>query len=455
MSSPLSEAQLIRRVHDRLAFGAKPGQLAAAVAQGLPAVVQSLMSPTGPDAGAATVPDPTFAATSRVKKGESEDVKKARNKVIAAQRQQLVSWWLQRAVAADNQLSEKLTWFWHGHFATSIAKVRSAQLMYNQHVTQQKLVTGSFTTMANAMIVDPAMLVWLDGQDNVKGAPNENLAREFMELFSLGHGNYSETDVREAARALTGWTVSRKTGTSAFVASRHDDTDKTILKHTANFDANSFVSLVLSQPASPKFVIGRLWFRLVSIDAAPDAATMDTLLGAYGSSRDIGAVITAITKTPAFASSDSSLVKSPVEWFVGLCRALGVSPASSTVTTATKHAGKKAAGRSGAQLVGKGLTSMGQTPFAPPSVGGWPAGSAWLTTATANSRIELAAAVAGAANAGLVEGNSPSARIESVRQLLGVDAWTSRTSDALSTVADNTTTLLTAAACAPEYCVSR
>ena len=430
---------MIRRVHDRIAFGAVPGQLEAAAARGLSATVKGLLAMSGTDAGAAKVPAPSFGAIPRKGKNPSAEDKKARTRVLRTQRAQLLGWWLQRAVAADHQGSERMTWFWHGHFATSIAKVRVPQLMYTQHVTQQRLALGSFTTLANAMIVDPAMLVWLDGRDNVKGAPNENLSREFMELFSLGHGNYGETDVREAARALTGWTIDRDTLTARLDPDRHDASAKTILGHTANFDANSFVGLVLSQPASPAFVIGRLWFRLVS-STPPDHDTLAALEHVYGPGRDIAAVITAITATPAFAAADASLVKSPVEWLVGLCRAVGV---------------RELPDRKGAGTLLKGLTAMGQVPFAPPSVGGWPAGRSWLTTATVNARIELAAAVAAAADGRLVEGNSRSSRIEAVRRVLGVDAWTSRTADALSGVADSPADLLTAAACSPEYSVSR
>jgi uncharacterized protein (DUF1800 family) len=126
------------------------------------------------------------------------------------QRERLMLWWLDRMVRADDQLRERMTWFWHGHFATSLRKVRVASLMRGQNQTLRRLGLGDFKPLAQAMIIDPAMLVWLDG--NTAKAPNENLSREFMELFALGQGPYTESDVKQAARALTGWKVNRLNG---------------------------------------------------------------------------------------------------------------------------------------------------------------------------------------------------------------------------------------------------
>ena len=220
-------------------------------------------------------------------------------------------------VRAEDQLTERMTWFWHGHFATSAQKVKEAQLMLAQNSSLRAAATGRFPDLAQAMIIDPAMLIWLDGNDNTAAAPNENLSREFMELFSLGPGSYTEDDVRQAARALSGWRVNRQTGAATLVARRHDAGPKTILGRTANFDAPSFVTQALSAPDSPQFVIGRLWFRLVSA-TAPDAATMATLIRAWGPSGDIRAALVAMAEQPAFRDPASALVKQPVEWVVGL-----------------------------------------------------------------------------------------------------------------------------------------
>jgi len=150
------------------------------------------------------------------------EVRKAQNQALVAQGRALGLWWLDRMAATDAPFPERMAWFWHTHFATSIQKVKFAKLMYGQNDTFRQLGRGDFRTLAQAMIVDPAMLIWLDGQGNKVGKPNENLAREFMELFSLGVANYTESDVREAARALTGWRLNYPSDTPAFAPRAHD-----------------------------------------------------------------------------------------------------------------------------------------------------------------------------------------------------------------------------------------
>lgn len=443
MTAPdLDEKALIRRAYDRLSFGPAPGALARAQAGSAGAAIGQLLTPTGTDAASAAVPAPKFDDIVKVAKDKATpETRKARSAAIKQNRQTLLWWWLQTAVAADNQITEKLTWFWQGHFATSIQKVKSGPLMYQQNVSQRRLCRGSFTDLAKAMVIDPAMLVWLDGNDNTVKAPNENLSREFMELFSLGHGHYTETDVRQAAKALTGWIVDKKTGAAKLVPKRQDTSSSTILGRTGTFAAASFVDQVLAQPASSEFVIGRLWFRLVST-TPPDAATLATLVKAYGPNRNIAATVTAMATGPGFAAAESSMVKQPVEWLVGLLRAVGAKP------------GEFPAKLQKSLL--NGLRQMGQTPFTPPSVGGWPAGRAWLTTATSIARTQLARAVAQQhKSVAAATGSSPVARLDGLRRLLGVDAWTDRTVTALNLVGDDPIAGLTVAACSPEYVVSR
>ncbi|MDQ2846506.1 MAG: DUF1800 domain-containing protein [Actinomycetota bacterium] len=440
-AAELDEKAMIRRAYDRLAFGAAPGQLATAQAGSAGAAIGGLLVPTGSDAAAAAIPAPKFDDVPKVGKDRTPASRKAKSAAVNQNMQLLESWWLHTVVAADHQIVERLTWFWQGHFATSIQKVKSGQLMWQQNTTERRLCRGSFTDLAKAMVVDPAMLVWLDGNNNTVKAPNENLSREYMELFSLGHGHYTETDVRQAARALTGWIVDKSTGKAKLVAKRQDTAAKTILGKTADFDASSFVDQVLAQPASAAFVIGRLWFRLVSM-TPPDAATMSKLVAAYGPSRDIAATVKAITASAAFSSADSSLVKQPVEWLVGLLRAVGVKPMD--------YPAKEQ------KALLNGLRGMGQVPFTPPSVGGWPAGRAWLTTATAITRTHLARTVAQQSKSvAAATGTSSAARIDGLRRLLGVDAWTTRTVTALQKVADDPVAALTIAACSPEYVISR
>jgi uncharacterized protein (DUF1800 family) len=366
--------------------------------------------------------------------------KKQAVRAIASQELTLAGWWLERMVATEAPLVERMTWFWHGHFATSEQKVRSPRLMQHQNETFRQQGTGSMTTLAKSMIVDPAMMVWLDAQQNSVRAPNENLAREAMELFLLGIGHYTEDDVRAAARALTGWTVDRTNIAARLLPRRHDNNTKTILGATQNFDADSFVELVLSQQASPRFIAGRIWYRLVST-TPPPADVLDRLVAAYGPNRDVHGLLVALAAEPAFRDTARTMVKQPVEWLVGLLRAVGVKPGQLPPTVV--HA------------VVNGLQALGQVPFLPPNVGGWPADVAWLTTSAALTRLKLAEAVATRVDLTSVSAVSAAARPEAVRVLLGVDTWSDRTKAALAKVAGDARPLFAIAACAPEYLVSQ
>lgn len=434
----ITERAAVRRLQDRLGFGPRPGALDA----GFDATLGRLLS-TAADAGLTPPPALPQPAMPEKKKGEGKKAggeeakaaKKAANKARAAQEAQLVVWWLDRMVAGE-RATERLTWFWHGHFATSNQKVRSAQAMLAQNQVFRTNARGSFTELAHRLITDAAMVRWLDGNDNRKGSPNENLAREFLELFTLGIGSYAEADVREGARALTGWTVRRTSAQATFVSARHDPGPKNLFGKTGDFGAKEFVDLALAKPESADFVIGRLWFRLVS-PAPPSSATVAKLAAAYGTKCDIQAVLKAIVAEPAFRDPASTMVKQPVEWTVGLMRALNLRPASFDDKTKLKLLA--------------GLRGMGQVPFRPPSVGGWPSGASWLTTSAGVTRLQLAQLLAKQAELGQLQ--KASARVDGVRDLLGVDAWSDRTRNALAGLTDPAQ-LVAVAACAPEYVVS-
>ncbi|MFF0345416.1 DUF1800 family protein [Kribbella sp. NPDC004875] len=426
----ISERAVLRRLNDRLGFGPAPGDLEAAI----DATVRRLLGPAT-DAAAAAVPPPTGLEPPAQPKKDDQAAKKAANRQRAAQERKLTIWWLDRMVVSRTA-GERLTWFWHGHFATSNQKVRNAAWMLAQNQTQRRLALGRFGDLAPAMIVDTAMIRWLDGQRNRKGAPNENLAREFMELFTLGIGHYQEADVAQGARCLTGW-VLRKDGKAAtFQRKRFDSGSKTVLGKTGDFDAKGFAGLALAQPASAEFVIGRLWFRLVSA-TPPDAATVARLTAAYGADRDIRSLLTAMVAEPGFKDPASGLVKQPVEWAVGLMRALGLRPAKLMEKEQTKLLA--------------GLRGMGQLPYRPPSVGGWPAGASWLTTSAGVTRLRLAQQLAKKADLSAVEDAHD--KVAAVAALLGVDGWSERTKNALAGV-KNPAQLTAVAACAPEYVVS-
>ena len=192
------------------------------------------------DPGARATPMPTLPAPRGPGKGASVAARKEFNRQLSDQMTELSQWWLRRMVTAQQPIHEKLTLLWHNHFATSAQKVRFAAYMAAQNQKLRSLSLGDFHTLAYAMLTDAAMMHWLDAQTNTAKAPNENLAREFMELFTLGHGNgYTEDDVRQGARALTGWVI-RPTGQTMVVPKRHDRTAKTIFGVTGNFDASGF-----------------------------------------------------------------------------------------------------------------------------------------------------------------------------------------------------------------------
>lgn len=415
----------MRRLQERLGFGPRAG----GVEGEFDAVLGRLLS-SAPDAGMSA--PPALAMPEMPEKAKKEDkdkaAKKAANKMRAGQEVKVAVWWLDRMVAGE-RATERLTWFWHGHFATSSQKVRSPQLMLAQNQVFRANARGSFTDLAQRLIVDAAMIRWLDGNDNRKGSPNENLAREFLELFTLGIGHYTENDVKEGARALTGWTVRRTSAEARLVPARHDAKPKTFLGQTGDFGAKEFVDLALAKAESAEFVIGRLWFRLVS-PTPPTPETRARLQSAYGAKRDIQAVLKAIVAEPAFRDSASTMVKQPVEWAVGLMRALNLRPASFD-------------DKAKVRLLA-GLKGMGQVPFRPPSVGGWPSGASWLTTSAGVTRLQLAQFLAKQAQLKDVDG---------VRTTFGVDTWSERSRNALAGLTDPAQ-LVAVAACAPEYVVS-
>jgi uncharacterized protein (DUF1800 family) len=259
-----------------------------------------------------------------------------------------------------------------------------------------------------------------------------------MELFTLGIGAYTEADIKAGARALTGWTVDRSTLDSRLVPNRHDGGAKTILGRTAAFDADSYAELLAAQPAHPRFLARRLWFRFASTEPIP-STTEDRLVAAYGPGRDVSGLLKALFTDPAYPQTRGQLVKQPVEWLIGAVRQLATSPADSR-----------------RDVLG-GLDGLGQVPLRPPSVGGWPAGAAWLTTSSLQVRLRLATSLAGAAGQATVDGLSggtPAGRLDALARLLVVDGWTDRTRAALLDVVGEPRKLLTVGLISPEYTVS-
>ena len=278
------------------------------------------------------------------------------------------TWWLDRMLRTNRPLVEKMTLFWHGHFATSIRKV-PAPLMAQQINLLRSQGLGNFRTLLASISKDPAMLVWLDNRYNVKAHPNENYARELMELFALGLGNYTETDVREAARAFTGWTLDKNLQFT-IIAARHDDGLKTFLGRTGPFDGDDIVNIVVAQPISQRFLARKLLEFFVYSDPEPELIEQVASVYAY-SGYDVAKTLGTILRSNVFYSPRAyrALPKSPLEFTLGTLRYLGVQ----TIP---------------ANLIGF-LARMGQEPLAPPSVKGWDGGPAWINTSTLLTRFNF------------------------------------------------------------------
>lgn len=384
------------------------------------------------DEGVAATPLPNFDST--VPKNLPSEKLNLYSKKLEQQRKELTAWWLRRMIAVRHPLVEKLTFLWHNHFATSISGVRSAQLMAKQNQTIRGNCLGDFGVLARQMLTDGAMIRWLNGDSNAAQSPNENLAREFMELFALGHGGgYSENDVREGARALTGWVLDDDDKVE-FRPRRHDAEEKLILGSAGNHDVAAFCDIVLRQPTSAEFLARRLWQQLAS-DNPPNSATLSELVNAYGPSRDLKTLTHSILVSSQFFEERGGLVSSPVNWLVGLLRTLQI-PIDDAKLILSFAAD---------------LRSLGQLPFYPPSVGGWPKGRAWLSTSAAEVRFRASAKAVQHGDISAVEDAPLSERMESVAYLLGIGHWSDQTAKALQSVRRDPGALVIAAANTPEY----
>ena len=237
--------------------------------------------------------------------------------------EQLRGWWLYCMLQGGHPLREKMTLFWHNHFATSLAKVRDPTLMFGQNCLLRQHALGRFGPMLQAISRDPAMMIWLDSNSNVKGKPNENYARELMELFSLGVGHYTEKDVREAARAFTGW---RTDGVGfTFDAGLHDGGLKTFLGKTGPWDGGDVVRIVLEQPAAARFLVRKLYHFLVSEKADPARLLLEPLCESFRKSDyDIAGLVRTILASRHFYSAHAfrQRIKGPVEYVLGAVQAV-------------------------------------------------------------------------------------------------------------------------------------
>ncbi len=286
----------------------------------------------------------------------------------------LKAWWLYRMLNTANPLVEKMSLFWHNHFATSNVKVQSVRHMAAQNDLIRRAAMGSFRGLLSGMARDVAMLTWLDSNANRKRRANENFAREVMELFSLGVGNYTEHDIAEAARAFTGWHVRHEE--FWFSKRQHDFEKKTVLGKTGNFDGQEVIEICLAQPACPRFLAGKLLRAFVT--ANPEQAAVERLATRIRA-HDYRwtPILRELFGSRMFFSPGArhSIIKSPLELVLGADRTLGR--------------------RANLQDTARRLASLGQDIFAPPTVKGWEGGRLWINSASMLQRVNFAAQLTG------------------------------------------------------------
>jgi uncharacterized protein (DUF1800 family) len=284
-------------------------------------------------------------------------------------------WWYLRMAYTKRPLQEKMTLFWHGILTSGHKKVADIPKMSAQNELFKQKGMGSYQTLLEEIGRDPAMLIWLDSRSNNKKAPNENYARELMELFTLGPGNYTEEDVRESARAFTGWGLKRKEGNPKgvfyFRDFQHDYGSKTFLGETGDFDGDDVVRIILKQPQAARYITTRLWEFYAYED--PESEVIDKLSAVFVSSGyAIRDVMRALLTSPEFYSDRAyrTQIKSPITLVVQTAKALNL-------TVSTKRMSNLA-------------LRMGQILFDPPDVSGWPGGAAWVNSSSILQRVNMA-----------------------------------------------------------------
>jgi uncharacterized protein (DUF1800 family) len=264
-----------------------------------------------------------------------------------------------------------MTLFWHNHFTSSFRKVRWPPLMYRQNLLLRRHALGNFRKMLHAIAEDPAMILYLDNQTNRRGKPNENFARELLELFTLGEGHYSERDIKEAARAFTGWKVNRRTGRFRFVIRQHDFGEKTFMGLRGHLGGHDVIDRILAHPGVSEFIVAKLWRSFIS--PKPEAAEVRRLARIFRKHNyEIKPLMRALFMSKAFRAPRNRgvLVKSPVDLLVGTVHVTGIAP-------------------NRFDLLPKFSRRLGQDLLNPPNVKGWPGGNSWITSSTLILRQRL------------------------------------------------------------------
>jgi hypothetical protein len=302
---------------------------------------------------------------------QKQSVLKLLNERFRYEMSDLTRWWVTRMVNTRAPFLEKMTLFWHGHFATSGQKVRHAYKMWHQNEILRQNGLANFANLTKAISRDPAMMIWLDTVQSKKERPNENFAREVMELFSLGEGCYSESDVKEAARAWTGYRID-KDNQFRFAPAQFDSGLKTFLGETGSWNGDQIVDMIVSQPQCARFIAAKIW-KFFAYEAT-DPKLIDALASEFRNVQyEIRPFMKQVFSAQEFYGTEAlnSQIKSPVQFLVQAFRTMPIAlPESSVLEFAFRQ--------------------MGQVPFYPPSVKGWDGGNSWINTATLTFRYKLA-----------------------------------------------------------------
>jgi len=359
-----------RHLAVRTGFGAAPDhEVRVLMPLSFEAAVDHLLKLTRTTA---TTPPPTWTGTAppspKLRKSWDRQTRKSFRKQQNRRGRDLKAWWLQEMISTPSAFTERMVVFWHNHFTSSLRKVKWPDYLYSQNTVLRRHAFGNFRTMLKAMATDPAMLIYLDGRKNKAGRPNENFARELLELFTMGEGQgYTEHDIREAARAFTGWRIDRKNSRAVFRPKHHDGGAKTVLGQHGHLNGDAVIDIILARPEVAERITRKLW--RVFVSEQPHPPTVQRLAKIFrNSGYEVRPLVKGLLMSAAFRDSGNraALIKSPLDLIVGTVRLTGVPAPAERMTKFTK--------------------AMGQDVFNPPNVKGWPGGRAWVTTASLPAR---------------------------------------------------------------------
>tara|TARA_B100000315_G_C14579521_1_gene589717 strand:- start:1094 stop:2503 length:1410 start_codon:yes stop_codon:yes gene_type:complete len=287
-------------------------------------------------------------------------------------RKKIRFWWIQEMLDTPSPFTEHMVLFWHNHFVSEISKVQFGQWIHEQNASFRKYAIGDFRKLLIEVSIGPAMMIYLDASKNKKNKPNENFAREIMELFTLGEGQgYTEEDIRESSRAYTGWRINNQTSKFEFQLGNHDPSNKTVLGKTGNFDGIDVMEIILEQPRVAEFLAEKLWREFVSLEPNPsETKRLAKIIRDH--KYNLKPMLKAMFMSRAFRDPGNygSLIKSPVELTIGTLRLLDLKPPE-------------------VLKVWWNQKNLGQDLFDPPDVKGWRGGTAWMTSTTTLRRSQF------------------------------------------------------------------